>query len=108
MTGDPSNSARRQNGATPYIAVGAEIGAYRIESYLDRGGMASVYEATDLRLNRHVALKVLGQELSEGSEFRSASCANRSSRPRWTTRTSSRFTMPARPMGCSTSRCVTF
>jgi serine/threonine-protein kinase len=70
MNGDPSNSARRQNGATPYIAVGAQIGAYRIESYLDRGGMASVYEATDLRLNRQVALKVLGQELSEGSEFR--------------------------------------
>jgi YVTN family beta-propeller protein len=70
MNGDPSNSARPQNGATPYIAVGAKIGAYRIESYLDRGGMASVYEATDLRLNRHVALKVLGQELSEGPDFR--------------------------------------
>ena len=29
---------------SPYIAVGAEIGAYRIEAFLDRGGMASIYE----------------------------------------------------------------
>ena len=32
--------------------------------------MASVYEATDLRLNRSVALKVLAEELAEGSDFR--------------------------------------
>jgi len=48
---------------SPYIAVGTEIGSYRIEAYLDRGGMASVYEATDLRLTRKVALKVLTEEL---------------------------------------------
>jgi len=41
------------------LAVGTRIGHYRIESYLDRGGMASVYEATDLHLRRRVALKVL-------------------------------------------------
>ena len=32
--------------------------------------MASVYEATDLRLNRKVALKVLGHEVSENTDFR--------------------------------------
>jgi len=32
--------------------------------------MASVYEATDLRLTRKVALKVLTEELAEGSDFR--------------------------------------
>ena len=52
------------------IAVGTKMGNYRIESYLDRGGMASVYEATDLHLNRRVALKVLVGELAENSDFR--------------------------------------
>jgi len=50
--------------------VGAEIGPYRVEAYVDRGGMASVYEATDLRLNRTVALKVLAPEISESADFR--------------------------------------
>src|SRR5664279_4136142 len=52
------------------IPVGTEIGNYRIEAYIDRGGMASVYEATDLRLNRNVALKILSQELTQGTDFR--------------------------------------
>ena len=69
VTDDPSTS-RTGRGISPYIPVGSEIGPYRIEAYLDRGGMASVYEATDLRLNRHVALKVLARELTEGSDFR--------------------------------------
>jgi serine/threonine protein kinase len=45
------------------------VGEYRIESFLGRGGMAFVYEATDLRLERHVALKVLAPELSQDAEF---------------------------------------
>ena len=52
------------------FAVGSTIGNYRIESYLDRGGMASVYEAIDLHLNRPVALKVLIGALAENSDFR--------------------------------------
>ena len=55
---------------SPYLAVGSEIGAYRIEAFIDRGGMAFVYEAIDLRLNRHVAFKVLAPELAKGSDFR--------------------------------------
>ena len=69
MSGDPSTS-RTGRGISPYIPVGAEIGPYRVEAYLDRGGMASVYEATDLRLNRTVALKVLAQEISKSADFR--------------------------------------
>jgi len=69
MDGAPARSGGPR-GLPPHIPVGAQIGAYRIESYVDRGGMASVYEATDLRLDRRVALKVLAQELSEESDFR--------------------------------------
>ena len=45
------------------LAVGSLLGSYRIDKYLDRGGMAAVYEALDLRLDRRVALKVLDFEL---------------------------------------------
>lgn len=36
-----------------------ELGRYRVESLIGRGGMAAVYRAFDTRLQRHVALKVL-------------------------------------------------
>ena len=52
------------------VAPGSRIGNYRVESYLDCGGMATVYEATDLHLNRRVALKVLGGDRAEDNEFR--------------------------------------
>ena len=52
------------------IAPGSRIGNYRVESYLDRGGMATVYEATDLHLNRRVALKVLCGDRAEDNALR--------------------------------------
>ena len=44
-------------------------GRYRIERRLARGGMATVYEATDLRLDRTVALKVMHAGLAEDAAF---------------------------------------
>ena len=42
---------------------------YRIESILGVGGMASVYLATDLRLDRQVAVKVLAANLAADAQF---------------------------------------
>ena len=55
---------------SPYLQPGAVIGPYRIESLVDRGGMAYVYVAMDVRLDRRVALKVLALQDQEGSDFR--------------------------------------
>jgi serine/threonine-protein kinase len=44
-------------------------GRYRIDARLARGGMATVYQATDLRLDRSVAVKILHPHLAEGPKF---------------------------------------
>jgi eukaryotic-like serine/threonine-protein kinase len=44
-------------------------GRYAVESRLARGGMASVYLATDTRLDRRVAVKVMHPGLAEDPDF---------------------------------------
>ncbi|MFI6812687.1 Stk1 family PASTA domain-containing Ser/Thr kinase [Nonomuraea sp. NPDC050328] len=44
-------------------------GRYRVESRIARGGMASVYLALDVRLDRTVALKVMHRSLAEDPAF---------------------------------------
>ncbi len=61
-------------------------GRYRIGPRIARGGMASVYEATDLRLDRMVAVKVMHSGLGDDEEFaarfvREARAAARLSHP---------------------------
>jgi eukaryotic-like serine/threonine-protein kinase len=44
-------------------------GRYRVDARVARGGMATVYRATDTRLDRTVALKVMHPELARHDEF---------------------------------------
>lgn len=61
-------------------------GRYRVERLLAHGGMASVYVATDTRLHRRIALKVMRPDLARDSSFverfrREARAAARLSHP---------------------------
>ena len=56
--------------ASPDPLVGQVIdGRYQVRARLARGGMATVYEALDLRLDRIVALKVMHRHLAEDPDF---------------------------------------
>jgi serine/threonine-protein kinase len=46
-------------------------GRYRVRARIARGGMATVYVATDLRLERRIALKVMHGHLSDDTVFQS-------------------------------------
>ena len=52
------------------LEKGTQLAGYRIEGILGQGGMGTVYEATQLALDRVVALKLLASHLSDDVIFR--------------------------------------
>ena len=52
------------------VPAGARVAGYRLDEQIGRGGMAVVYRAHDLQLDRQVALKILDPVLAEDAGFR--------------------------------------
>jgi serine/threonine protein kinase/DNA-binding beta-propeller fold protein YncE len=52
------------------ISIGSVLSGYRIEGVAGEGGMGRVYRATQIALNRQVALKVIMPELAYEADFR--------------------------------------
>ena len=57
-----SNAAESDAGELP---LGTQIGSYRIDAVLGRGGMGVVYRAMDAKLNRPVAIKFLSAAVAD-------------------------------------------
>ncbi|WP_181009958.1 Stk1 family PASTA domain-containing Ser/Thr kinase [Ornithinimicrobium sufpigmenti] len=55
--------------STPAVIDRVVDGRYRVEAEIARGGMATVYRARDLRLDRPVALKVMRPDLAHDQAF---------------------------------------
>lgn len=53
------------------MAIPEKIGRYIVKSELGRGGMATVYRASDPSVDREVAIKVLPREMLHDPQFRS-------------------------------------
>ncbi|WP_239021809.1 Stk1 family PASTA domain-containing Ser/Thr kinase [Nocardioides jishulii] len=68
---ESDESTRRRAAADPPDPLRGRVldGRYRIVRRIARGGMAGVYEAVDLRLERTVAVKVMHQGLGDGNDF---------------------------------------
>ncbi len=61
------------------LTVGSRIAHYDVTALIGEGGMGEVWEATDTKLNRQVALKILPEAFAAdpGSRNSSASCRSR-------------------------------
>ena len=50
------------------LNVGSRLGHYDVIALIGEGGMGQVYQATDTKLNRQVALKILPEAFTEGPD----------------------------------------
>src|SRR5262245_55049111 len=71
---DTSLATRPVGGGTIHVSIEVQIGSmvagYRIERLLGRGAMGTVYLATDVHLDRPVAIKLLSADLARDDRFR--------------------------------------
>ncbi|MFK4066593.1 serine/threonine-protein kinase [Streptomyces sp. NPDC029674] len=70
MAAAPGEGRPSPHSGRPSELIGQRIADYRVEGEIGRGGMAVVYRARDLRLDRTVALKLLAPELARNDTFR--------------------------------------
>ena len=68
----PDESAQPDDTITrpAHFIAGLLVGQYRIESKLGEGGMSTVYLALDTKLQRHVAIKFLSDDLADAEARR--------------------------------------
>lgn len=67
----PRNPSRALgSGGVSDDLTGRRLGHFRVDGVIGKGGMAVMYRATDVRLGRQVALKVIAEHLSGDAEFR--------------------------------------
>jgi tetratricopeptide (TPR) repeat protein/predicted Ser/Thr protein kinase len=52
----------------PGLTLGAQLGPYRLEGMIGRGGMGTVYRALDTRLGRNVAIKISAEQIGKRFE----------------------------------------
>ena len=64
-----NDEAEQEEDSGPLFLPGAMFGPFRIVAVLGRGGMATVYEAYDTKLERAVALKVLPPYFRHGQSL---------------------------------------
>jgi eukaryotic-like serine/threonine-protein kinase len=62
--------AEQGDSTVTQVAVGFQLGTYRIEAPIGEGGMGVVYRALDTKLNRPVAVKFLSNELADAEARR--------------------------------------
>lgn len=69
MSGNAMQIIESSTACTPSSLTGKIVGGYLVRTPLGHGGMGLVYTATQLSLDRTVALKLLAPELIEDREF---------------------------------------
>ena len=64
-----ADAKTRLSESKPDPMVGRTLDGFRIEELLGRGGMGTVYKATQLSLGRSIALKILSEDLGSDEQF---------------------------------------